>query len=140
MEKPQLSPYFKFPGNCEEAMNFYKTIFGGELEISKFGDAPIETSPEQKDKVIHASLITDYFTLFGCDVADPKLVIGDNVDMSIVGMDTELLRKYFAGLSEGGKVELPLTKQYWGDEFGMVSDKYTTHWMINIGSGKPPKK
>lgn len=141
MEKSLLQPYLALNGTCEEAMKFYQSVLGGELEFSRFGDFASEERPvsdEQKDKIMHAVLRNDTLTFMASDGMPGKaLQSGENVSLSISGNNKEELTKYFNGLSEGGEVTLPLAKQMWGDEFGMFTDKYGFHWMINIAAEKP---
>ena len=133
-----LNPYISFKGNAEEAGNFYKSIFGGELEISRFSDVPnMPVSEEQKNQVMHATLKTDSLQLMLSDaMANDGMTIGDNISISLSGDDEAALKKYFEGLSEGGNVKLSLSTQSWGDTFGMVTDKFGIHWMVNISKPK----
>jgi PhnB protein len=61
---------------------------------------------------------------------------GDNTHMCIAGSDEKKLREYFDKLTKGGKVNMPLEKQFWGDIFGMFTDKFGVHWMVNISAKK----
>jgi PhnB protein len=139
MNKPQLSPYLCFNNNCEEAMNFYQSILGGELKISRFGEFENATRPveeSEKNKVMHAVLENDTLSFMASDgMPDRPVVFGDSVSMSISGADEAKLTGFFNGLSAGGTITMPLEKQVWGDSFGMVTDKYNIHWMVNIGTG-----
>jgi PhnB protein len=132
---PQLSPYLNFNGNCKEAMESYQLVLGGKLELNtfgKFGNVP----EEQKDKIMHAVLKNDTLTFMASDNAPGvEVKFGDNISMSIAGADEGLLTKFFNGLAEGGKIDMPLAKQIWGDTFGMLTDKFGIHWMININAG-----
>jgi PhnB protein len=137
MNNIQLNPYLTFNGNCEEAMEFYKTVFGGELTISRFGDfasPEMSTSDDYKDKVMHAMLRTDDLMFMASDGAPGVTVkFGENMSMSLSGPDDEKLSGYFTALSDGGTVTMPLAKQVWGDKFGMVTDKFNLQWMVNVG-------
>jgi len=132
MKAANLTPYINFDGNCEEAMNFYQSVLGGKLSLSRFGDSPM-TKPGYEKKIIHAALENDDLSFFACDAMTDRTV-GDNIHLSIAGADETKLRGFFEGLSAGGKVDMPLAKQFWGDYFGMLTDKYGIHWMVNIGS------
>lgn len=138
MNTSQLSPYLHFNGNCQEAMNFYKSVLGGELEINKFAafDSPeMPVSDDQKDKVMHAWLKNDSISLMGSDGMPGRTAnIGDNISISISGTDEVELTGFFNGLGEGGTVTMPLAKQVWGDSFGMLTDKFGIHWMVNIST------
>jgi len=139
MNKPQLSPYLNFNGNCEEAMNFYKSVLGGELEISRFAefDSPSMPVPEsQKNNVMHSTLKNGTLSFMASDGSqDNSVVFGNSVSMSIAGDDEAQLTGFFNGLGAGGMVTMPLEKQVWGDSFGMLTDKFGIHWMINISTG-----
>lgn len=134
----QLSPYLNFSGNCEEAMDFYKSVLGGDLHISRFSDMKDSSTPEDyKNKVMHATLTTDSLSFMASDTPPGRSVtFGDSVHLSLMGKDEALLTKYFNGLSAGGKVTMPLAKQFWGDTFGMFIDKFGIHWMVNISAGQ----
>ncbi len=137
MNTAQLSPYINFNGNCEEAMNFYHDVLGGDLKISRFSDfeMPDMPVPEQyKSKVMHASLENGTLSFMASDgKPGSQVMFGDNVNISIAGIDEAQLSGFFNGLSAGGTVTMPLAKQVWGDMFGMFTDKFGIHWMVNIG-------
>lgn len=129
-----LNPYLTFQNNAREAMEFYKSVLGGELNINTFG----EFGAEQLDPngVMHAQLETPAgFRLMASDNGSQgELTMGDNVTISIAGDDADDLRRWFNALAEGGQVTMPLEKQVWGDEFGMLTDQFGVHWMVNISS------
>jgi len=115
-------------------MNFYQSVFGGEVHFSRFSDMNDPSVPEgYKNKIMHATLTTSALTFMASD-AQPgsQVTFGSNVDMSLAGKDEALLTKYFNGLAAGGVVEMPLAKQFWGDTFGMATDKFGIHWMVDI--------
>lgn len=129
-----LSPYLNFDGQCEEAMNFYQTVFGGKLEISRFSDYKMPTSPEWQNKVMHSTLKDGVVSFMASDaMQNMSLVKGNNVSLSVAGTDEPSLTKMFNDLSVGGQITMPLAKQVWGDIFGMLTDKFGMHWMFNIG-------
>ncbi|HEY8999260.1 MAG TPA: VOC family protein [Candidatus Saccharimonadales bacterium] len=134
----QLLPYLNFSGNCEEAMNFYKSVLGGDLHISRFSEASDPSTPEDyKNKVMHSTLTNDVLSFMASDTRPGATVnFGDSVNLSLAGTDEALLTKYFNGLSEGGKVMMPLAKQFWGDTFGIFTDKFGINWMVNISAAK----
>ena len=117
-------------------MEFYHSIFGGELTISTYAESNLGDE-EEKDLVMHAQLKTNYFTLMASDGGNHHTgIVGDNVKLSLSGDDEASLTEYFNKLSEGGKIDMPLAKQFWGDMFGMVVDKYGMQWMVNIAPEK----
>ena len=134
---PQVNVYLTFDGNCEEAFNFYKSVFGGEFPYAgKFSEMPSEYPiPEaDKNKIMHISLPIGNTVLMGSDAVEgfggiPKL--GDNFSISINTDSEEEAKRIFSGLSEGGKVTMPLEKTFWGALFGMFTDKFGINWMVN---------
>jgi PhnB protein len=132
----RLNPYLTFPGTAREAMTYYQQVLGGDLTISTFGE--FGQDGPGADGVMHAQLETpDGFVLMGSDIApgqEQGFTRGDQMTVSLSG-DDESLRRYWDGLADGGTVSMPLEKQMWGDEFGMLTDRFGVPWMVNIGSG-----
>ncbi|SER63654.1 VOC family protein [Actinokineospora terrae] len=129
----RLNPYLNFPGTAREALEFYQGVLGGELKVNTFGDfgAP---DPALATKIMHGQLETDQgYTLMAADFP-PGLENnpGNNITLSLSGDDADLLRGYWAKLTEGGSVDTPLEKQMWGDEFGSFTDRFGISWLINI--------
>jgi PhnB protein len=133
----RLNPYLSFAGNAREAMEFYRSAFGGKLEINTFaeyGGAP-EGLPD--DGVMHALLTTDSgFVLMASDTPpEMQAPPGGSVSISLSGTDGEELRGYWEQLSAEGTVTVPFEKQMWGDEFGMCIDRFGITWMVDVGTG-----
>ncbi len=129
-----LEVYLYFKGNCRHAMEFYKEVFGGELHIVTVAEAPEVDGMPMTDKnwVMHSTLRSDGIKLMASD--SPKASDhAAKIEISIVGHDELELRRIFAKLSEGGKVRMPLEKQFWGDIFGALEDKFGIAWNMNIG-------
>ena len=136
-----INPYITFNGNCEEAFNFYKSVFGTEFDfLGRFGDMPASDdftiSESQKNKIMHVSLpINPYSILMGSDSSESwgtPAVVGDNISISINVLSKEEADKLFSGLSEGGKVTMPMEFTFWGAYFGMFKDRFGINWMINF--------
>ena len=136
----QLITYVTFAGNCEEALNFYKEALGGEvIQISHMGDGQMEVPETLKDKVMHARLQIGESVLYMSDTFDPTSVKqGNNVSLSLEIEDTTKLEKLFTNLSAGGTVKMPLEDTFWGARFGMLTDKFGIHWMMNCQLKKEP--
>jgi PhnB protein len=128
-----LNPYISFDGNAREALEFYQSVLGGELNVNTFGDFGNDTGGEA-DKIMHGQLQSEAgFTLMAADNPPGQdYTPGNNFSVSLSGDDTDQLRGYWAKLSDGGQVMVPLEKQMWGDEFGMCADKFGVTWMVNI--------
>jgi len=114
-------------------MEFYQQVFGGTLTLNTFGEFGAQDSPDA-DKIMHGLIETDGgLALMGADAPEGmEHSPGNNVAVSLSGSDTDELRGYWAALSGGGTVSVPLEKQMWGDEFGMCVDQFGVHWMVNI--------
>ncbi|QBJ96311.1 VOC family protein [Rhodococcus sp. ABRD24] len=129
----RLNPYINFDGSAREAMEFYKSVFGGTLTLTTFGDmgAPGE---EGSDKIMHSMLETDSgFTIMGADTPPGmEFTPGTNMTVSLSGDNDAELRGYWAAISESGTVQVPLEKQMWGDEFGACQDRFGVPWLVNI--------
>jgi PhnB protein len=135
----ELNPYLNFNGNAAEAMRFYHSILGGELKMQTFGEANMAQNPVDTDKIVHADLKGVGISLMASDtMPDRPATFGNNVHISLTGQDHERLAKIFNGLAKGGRVDMPLAKQFWGDTFGMLTDKFGVHWMVNILYQKQP--
>jgi len=133
-----INPYLNFPGNTEEAFNFYKSVFGGELVgLTRFSDTPegAKLNANEKEKLMHVSLpIGKNNVLMATDALESmghKVTPGTNFHISITAESKEEATKFFNGLSKGGKVTMPLADTFWGDYFGMLTDKFGIQWMIN---------
>lgn len=135
--KPMLSPYLNFNGKTAAAMKFYQSVLGGKLEMQTFGQAGMPYKPQDKDKIMHATLKHESLSFMASDGnAEHPVTMGNNINMSIAGTDEKQLTEYFNKLAIGGKINMPLAKQFWGDTFGMLTDKFGVNWMVNIGSQK----
>jgi PhnB protein len=127
----RLNPYISFAGDARQAMEFYEQVFGGTLTLNTFGDFGAEDQP---DGIMHGMLETSSgYTIMGADnpPGQPHQP-GNNITVSLSGDDVDELRGYWNKLSDGGTIAVPLEKQMWGDEFGMLTDKFGIPWMVNI--------
>ncbi|MFC4740926.1 VOC family protein [Flavobacterium ponti] len=132
--------YLNFNGNCEEAFNFYKSVFGVEFNyIGRFGEMPesedYKVPESDKGKIMHVSLPIGTSILMGSDVGGdwaPTYVQGNNFSVSITPESKEEADKLFEGLSAGGQVTMPMADTFWGAYFGMFTDKFGINWMINL--------
>lgn len=132
-----LNPYINFDGKTREAMEFYKSVFGGKLDLNTYGEFKAAHDPSDNDKIMHAQLETSDFKFMAADFPkDMKYNPGNNFSMSLSGDDDAELKGLFEKLSVGGKITMPLEKQMWGDQFGMLNDKFGITWMVNINAKK----
>ena len=132
----RLNPYLNFPGTAREAMEHYRSVFGGELSVMTFADAGAQGVPDPS-QVMHASLDAPEGVYLMASDLPPGMPHqpGTNVAISLSGDDADQLRGWWAALSEGGQVEMPLERQMWGDDFGSCTDRFGIHWMVNIAGG-----
>jgi len=129
----QLNPYLTFNGNAREAMEFYRSVLGGDLRVNTFGEFG-NPDPAVADKVMHAMLTGDKGTLMASDTA-PGMPFnpGNTITCSLSGAPGEGLEDVWAKLSDGGQVHVPFEKQMWGDLFGQCLDRFGVQWMVNVG-------
>ena len=132
-----INPYLNFDGNCEEAFDFYKSVFGGEfLTVMRFKDVPAEYQMAESEgqKIMHVALPIGQGTiLMGSDTpaAMGPVTNGNNYSIAI-GTESEAeAARLFKGLSAGGQVTMPLDKAFWGAYFGMLTDKFGIQWMVS---------
>ncbi len=133
-----LNPYISFKDTARAAMEFYQSVFGGELTINTFGEYG-DPDGAGANLVMHGMLTTPAgFALMASDTPEGmEFTEGSQITISVSGDgdDSDAVRGYWEGLSEGGTVTMPLEEQVWGDEFGMVTDKFGIAWLVNIGGG-----
>lgn len=141
----KVSTYLNFPGNTEEAFNFYKKVFGTEFEggINRFGDMPPQEgmpplSEATKNQVLHVSLpITGGFMLMGSDAPAEMgftVAFGNNMYINLEPDTKEEADRLFGALSENGVTEMPMADMFWGAYFGSCKDQFGVKWMVNVQS------
>ena len=137
----RVNSYLTFNGNCEEAFNFYKSVFGGDFTyIGRFKDMPTiegkSAPPSEAEKIMHVSLpISNETMLMGCDHLDflgGTTLMGNNFAISITADDNAEADKLFNGLSAGGKITMPMQQTFWSAYFGMFTDKFGIQWMVGV--------
>jgi PhnB protein len=129
----QLNPYLNFNGNARQALEFYASVFGGSPALSTFADFGAKDAPDA-DRIMHGALETEAgYTIMGADVTSDmeyRPMAGFSVSLSGDGADD--LHRYWDKLSASGTITMPLSKQVWGDEFGMCVDGFGVSWLVNI--------
>lgn len=133
-----LNPYLSFKTEAREAMEFYRSVLGGDLQVSTFGEYEgMVQDPAEQNLVMHSQLTTpDGLTLMGADT--PSGLTYEKpagVSISLSGEDETALQRYWDGLADGGTVTMPLDVPPWGGKFGMLRDRYGVDWMISIDTG-----
>ena len=132
----RLNPDLSFRDNARDAITFYESVFGGELNISTFSDFQASQDPEEADKVMHAMLVSpNGLTLMAADTPNGmEYNPGNNISVSLSGesSDEAELRGYWDKLVDGGTVTMLLESAPWGDTFGMCVDRFGIAWLVNI--------
>lgn len=133
--------YLTFDGHCEEAFNFYKSVFGGEFTyIGRFKDMPPQEGmaplPEaDNEKIMHVSLpISKETILMGSDSAGEwksKVIKGNNFAISVNTKDVDEAKRIYNDLGKEGKITMPMAKTFWESYFGMLTDKFGINWQVN---------
>lgn len=136
----RLNPYLSFLDNARDAMEFYKTVFGGELTVMTFSEGGMAGDPAEANKVMHSQLVvSNGYWLMGSDTPLSMGAPRPNGTISLSGDDDSGLRGSWEKLSEGANIVEPLRTAPWGDSFGMLVDRFGTSWMINIAApGRMP--
>lgn len=135
----KLNAYINFEGKAQEALEFYRSVFGGEVHSDTFRSFASDEMPVQGqdlDKIMHGFLKgDDGIELMASDaMSGMPTPTGGQIQLSVSGDDETLLKGYWDKLSEGGQVTVPMDKAPWGDTFGMLVDKYGINWMIDISN------
>ncbi len=137
-----INPYIHFNGDTEEAFNFYKSIFGGEfVTVMRYKDVSqmegcdgMQVAENDLEKIMHIALpLGNGNFLMANDVLESMGKVSEinNFSLSVSAESREDADKFFNGLSDGGKVELPLADAFWGSYFGMLEDKFGIRWMVS---------
>jgi PhnB protein len=139
MKNPLIHPYLFFNGNCEEALEFYKTAIGAQVDmVMRFNESPEPPPPDMvppgyENKIMHASFRIGESMIMASDgCGEGENFKGFSLSLS-VSTEAEA-DKAFAALSEGGQVQMPLTKTFWSPRFGMLTDRFGMGWMVNVVS------
>jgi PhnB protein len=131
-----LNPYLNFRDTARQAMEFYHSVFGGDLTLSTFGEYHASEDPAETDKIMHGMLTTEGgLILMGADTPNSmQYAAPAGFSISISGEDEAELRGYWDKLVDGGTVSMPLETAPWGDIFGMCVDKFGVSWLVNVNA------
>ncbi|MDM4764127.1 VOC family protein [Galbitalea sp. SE-J8] len=133
-----LNPYLNFRDTAREVIEFYRSVFGGELTISTFGEFGMTEDPAEANRVMHSQLTTPAgFTIMAADTPNhmelPAAPTASAISISGSAEESAELHRYWDGLLDGGTISVPLERAPWGDEFGMLDDRFGISWLVNIG-------
>lgn len=140
-----VNPYLNFPGNTEEAFDFYRSVFGGEfiavLRFRDFGENPMGIPEKELDKIAHIALpLGPNNMLMATDVVgEQSLSVGNNTYITLEAESSEEADRLFDGLSAGGKVEMPLQRTQWAEKYGICADRYGVQWMVDYTGDVRPQ-
>lgn len=136
----KLNPYLSFRDTARPAMEFYRSVFGGQLTLTTFEEYHASDDPAEAGKIMHAMLETEGgITLMAADTPNRmELRQGGSVSLSLSGDDEAELRPLFEKLSRGGQITQPLVRAPWGDTFGECTDQFGVNWMVNIAGQAAP--
>jgi len=137
----RVSTYLNFPGTCEAAFDFYRSVFGGEYQgpVARFHDAPPNPdhplSDTDRELILHIELpILGGHVLMGSDAPPSmgfRLTSGDQTNLNLETDTREEAQRLFEALSEAGQILMPLQDMFWGALFGHVRDRFGIVWMVN---------
>lgn len=136
-----VNVYLNFNGNCREAFDFYKSVFGGEYPyVGTFGEMPPQEGAPEMDEdmkklIMHVSLpISTETILMGSDTGGewaPNFQQGNNFSISVNTDTNEEADRIHAGLAAGGQVTMPMNMTFWGSYFGMLTDQFGINWLVS---------
>lgn len=135
--KIHIEPYLFFDGRCEEAIEFYRKALGANVDmLMRFKDSPEPpppgSGPHDPNKVMHATIRIGDTSVMVSDGRNEGKPHFDGFALSL-GMDSEAdAERVFGALSDGGQVQMPLTKTFFARRFGMVADRFGVMWMIIV--------
>lgn len=131
----EFVPYVFFYGRCEEALGFYKSVFGGSFELQRNGDTPMgeQTAEAWRDKVMHAKFNAPGMKFLASDGGSEKPVDPEagNISLSVTTDDAGEGERIFNTLAQGGSIMMPLSAVPWGGRFGVLHDRFGTEWMVS---------
>lgn len=140
--KNPIQPYLHFDENCREAMHFYQSLFGGEIELMLIGESPSKDQfpKELQHQVLHSSLKNGDFNIMASDMCGQGVLKdGNSIQLSLDCSSEDEIKDLYHKLSEDGKILDDLKEQFWGALFAMVMDKYGVRWMLSYDTGQSSK-
>ena len=139
----KISPYLSFNGQCKEAFQYYEKVLDAKIIfMMTHGESPMaaQTAANWQDKIMHASLSIEGMVLSGADMPEPHYHLPKGVAIALSLDDIPRAERIFAGLAEGGKVDMQLAETFWAHRFGMLRDRFGIPWMVNCEKPMPQAK
>lgn len=137
-KQPVVQAYLFFNGTCETAVEFYKKALGAQVDmVMRFKESPDAPPPGMvppgfEDKIMHCSFRVGETMIMASDGCSPGATEFQGFSLSLAVATEAEADRYFAALSEGGAVQMPLGKTFWSPRFGMLTDRFGVGWMINV--------
>ena len=139
MSNPSIEPYLFFGGRCEEALEFYRTALGAQIEMKmRFSESPQPAPPGSvpagfENKIMHASLRIGDCRIMASDGDEPGAHF-KSFSLSLNFPSEAEVERAFAALANGGKIGMPLSKTFWSPKFGMLTDRFGVAWMVSVAT------
>jgi PhnB protein len=136
----QLNPYLLFNGQCEAAFKLYEQCLGGKIEMMQtHGDSPMaaEVPPEWSSRIMHARMTVGDYVLMGSDTPPEHFETPQGFSLALHFDDPAEAERVFNALAENGTVKMPLQQTFWAFRFGMLTDQFGVHWMVNCEKAAP---
>ncbi|MES2943449.1 MAG: VOC family protein [Pseudomonadota bacterium] len=140
-----IQPYLFFEGRCEEALEFYKTALGAQVQMMmRYSENPepqggADCPSMPGDKIMHASFTVGSNVLMASDGMASGKTEFKGISLSLSVTTEAEAEKVFAALGDGGQVQMPLTKTFYSPSFGMVADRFGVSWMVIVPGDMPPQ-
>ena len=136
----KVQAYVTFGGRCEEALEFYKKSLGAEVTAlmrwKESPDAAMKPPPGYEEKIMHANFSIGETQLMAADGMGGNSAEFKGMTLAIEAADDAEAKRFFAALSQGGNVSMPLMKTFWTSSFGMLNDKFGVPWMVNVAAAE----
>ena len=133
---PTIVPHLGFDGNCAEALAFYAETLGGEISfMMTYGDSPMKDQfpVDMHGAVVHGTVKIGHQYIMGGDAPPHGYKKPEGVYVNLQYTDVEEGRRVFEALAHGGGEEMAFGETFWSKGFGMCTDRYGIHWMVNVG-------
>jgi len=129
-----LSSHLGFDGNCDEAMKFYESTFGGKINFRMtWAESPMcdQVGADFQGKMMHESLKVGDTVIMGADAPPGRYQKPQGIVVSVAVPEVEEAERVFKALAEGGSIQMPFQETFWAKGFGMLTDKFSIPWMVN---------
>ena len=129
-----VNPHLNFNGNCKEAFRYYEEALGGKIEAMlphEGTEAAQHVPAEWHKKIIHARMKLGDSVLMGADAPPGRYTEPKGMTVSLQVKTPAEAERAFKALAEKGTVQMPITKTFFSERFGMVTDRFGSPWMVN---------